>query len=488
MKYALLQTACLLLFPLAVVPAQNKDQRIDNYIEAEMARLHIPGTAVAVIRNGKIELMKGYGLANLERKLPVTSDTMFQIASTTKPFTAMAVMMLAEEGKVSLDEKAVKYLSWLPPIYRDISVRQLLTHTSGVRADVRTGNVDNFTIDQFKQRLAEAPASFSPNERWEYANTGYILLGIIIETVSGKSYGEFLTQRIFKPLGMNRTRYNEPVGNAENRALGYDWLNERFEQSPYFAGGYAAGALISTAGDLAKWAQALDAQRLLKPSSYEQIWMPVKLSNGQPRSFEFRGEQSGYGFGWFLTSFEGHKLQTHGGTVSGFSSQILRLVDEKITVIVLTNSKSGADRIGYAEVLSKGIAALLLTDSPRENKDAEKIRELVRQWDNALVRKDTVFIDSILADDFTYISSSGQIQSKSQLLSSVQSADLTIESSSSNIFRLSIYGDTAVVIAEGVAKGHYKSDPFNERYRFTDFWVRKDASWKAGITQVTSMK
>ena len=345
--------------------AQERKLQVDGYIREEMAKLHIPGVAVAVLREGKVELMKGYGLANIERKIPVTPDTMFQVASTTKPFTAMAVMILVEDGKLSLDERAAKYLSWLPAVYSEVTVRQLLTHTSGVNRDVRTGNVDNFTLDEFKKRLAVAPVSFKPGERWEYANTGYILLGMIIEAVSGKSYGEFLTQSIFKPLGMNSTRYNEPPGNSKKRAIGYDWQDGAFRHSPYFAGGYSAGALISSAADLTRWERALSAKKLLKQSSYEQIWTPIKLANGQPRSFEFRGEQSGYGFGWFLTSYKGHKLFTHGGTVSGFSSVIHRFMDDKVTIMVLTNSKSGADRIGYAEVLANGIASLYFLNSSR---------------------------------------------------------------------------------------------------------------------------
>jgi CubicO group peptidase (beta-lactamase class C family) len=352
-------------FPVKFFEAntQGRKLQVDSYIREQMAKLHIPGAGVAVIINGKVELMKGYGLANVERNVPVTSNTMFQIASTTKPFTAMAIMMLAEDGKLSLDERAAKYLPWLPAIYSDVTLRQLLTHTSGVNRDVRTGNVDNFTLDEFKKRLALAPASFKPGERWEYANTGYILLGAIIEVISGESYGDFLTRRIFKPLGMNNTRYNETPGGSTTRAVGYDWLDGAFRQSPYFAGGYSAGALVSSVADMAKWERALNAGKLLKQSSFEQIWSPVKLANGQPRSFEFRGEQAGYGFGWFLTSYKGHKLFTHGGVLSGFSATINRFVEDKVTIIVLTNSKSGADRIGYADVLANGIASLYFSAS-----------------------------------------------------------------------------------------------------------------------------
>lgn len=353
----------ILLSAWTFTQGQEKNPQVDDYIKNEMERSRLPGVAVAVLRNGKIELIKGYGLANIERKIPVTPNTMFQIASTTKPFTSMGVMMLVEEGKVSLNDKVIKYLPWLPAIYGDITVRQLLTHTSGVTRDLRTGDVDNFSLEEFKRRLAAAPASFKPGERWEYANTGYIILGMLIEAVSGKPYGEFLARRIFKPLGMNNTRYNEPPGTTKNRAIGYDWQGNAYQPSPYFAGGYAAGALISSVADLAKWEQALNDMKLLKRQSFEQIWTPVGLSNGNQLGFEFRGEQSGYGFGWFLSSYKGHKLYTHGGTLSGFSSVINRFVDDKVTIIVLTNRKAGADKIGYAEVLGRGIANLYLANS-----------------------------------------------------------------------------------------------------------------------------
>jgi D-alanyl-D-alanine carboxypeptidase len=477
----------LLLAASTFSQGQEKNLRVDDYIKAEMESSHIPGVAVAVLRNGKIELIKGYGLANIERKIPVTPDTMFQIASTTKPFTSMGVMMLVEEGKLSLDEKVIKYLPWLPEIYSGITVRQLLTQTSGVRSDLRTGNVDNFSLEEFKRRLAAAPASFKPGERWEYANTGYIILGMLIEAVGGKPYGDFLAQRIFKPLGMNNTVYNEPPGTNPNRAIGYDWQGDAYRPSPYFAGGYSAGALISSLSDMVKWEQSLDNMRLLKRQSFEQMWTPVSLSNSRPLSFEFREEQSGYGFGWFLTSYKGHKLYTHGGTLSGFSAVINRFVNDKVTIIVLTNSKSGPDRIGYAEVLGRGIANLYLSDSSQSRKDEEQIQELIRRWDDAIVKRDTTFIDSILAEDFTYVSSSGQMQNKSQLLQSIGTSGITIESSGSSNLMIRIYGDTAVVIARGMIKGRSTSSPFDAQYLYTDVWVRQKTGWKAVATQVTNL-
>jgi len=338
----------------AVTVAQT--EKLDEVIRGQIAKQNIAGISIAVIRNGKIVLTKGYGLANIEQSIQATPETKFQIASTTKPFTASAIMLLVEDGKISLDHKAAKYLPKLPAQYSEVTIRQLLTQTSGVNRDLRTGNTDDFTIDEFWQRLTTAPVSFKPGERWEYSNTGYILLTMIIEFVTKKSYSEFLSARIFKPLKMKNTAYLEPPGTSKNRAIGYDWTENTFRPSPYFSGGFGAGGLVSTVTDMGKWNAALDAGKFLKRSSVEQMFAPAKLADGRTVSFVFRDAPTSYGFGWFLTSYRGHKIATHGGVVSGFSAQMVRFTDDKITIIVNANGKSGADHIGYAEFLAATVA------------------------------------------------------------------------------------------------------------------------------------
>lgn len=278
------------LFCVAATTAQT--DKIDEAVRKEMAKQHIAGVSVAVLQSGKVILTKGYGMANIEQSVPVAPKTKFQIGSTTKPFTAMAIMMLVESGKVSLEEKAAKYLPKLPPQYNEVTVRQLLTQTSGVNRDLWTGNVDDFTVEEFWKRLAAAPISFKPGERWEYSNTGYILLGMIIESVTKKTYGEFLNERIFKPLGMKDTAYLELPGKSKNRAIGYDWVENAFRPSPYFSGGFAAGGLVSTVSDLAKWDAVLDTEKLLKRSSLEQMFTHAYLSDGKTVNFDFRGERT----------------------------------------------------------------------------------------------------------------------------------------------------------------------------------------------------
>ncbi|MFN2509557.1 MAG: serine hydrolase [Chthoniobacterales bacterium] len=330
----------------------------DGAVREVMAKRQVAGASVAVVRDGKLALARGYGSANIEKSLPATPETVYQIGSTTKPFTALAIMMLVEQGRIALDDKAAKHLPKLPASCREITVRQLLTHTSGVNRDLRTENADDFSIDDFWRRLANAAPSFIPGEKWEYSNTGYILLGLIIEAVAGKPLGDFLQERIFKPLGMQDTSYLASPGQSAKRAIGYEWVDNAFRPSPYFSGGFGAGGLVSSVTDLARWSAALETEKLLKRSSVAQMWAPATLKDGKAVSFEFRGQPASYGFGWFLTSYRGRKLITHGGTLSGFSSQVLRFPDEKITIIVNSNSKAGADRIGHAELLAQSVAQI----------------------------------------------------------------------------------------------------------------------------------
>jgi len=334
----------------------SKLDETEGAVRELMTKRQVAGASAAVLRDGKLILARGYGFANIEKSIPAAPATLYQIGSTTKPLTAMAIMMLVEQGGVSLEEKAAKYLPRLPASCSDITVRQLLTHTSGVNRDLRADNTDDFSIDQFWTKLAKAAPSFPPGEKWEYSNTGYILLGLIVEAVANKPYGEFLQERICQPLEMADTSYLAPAREDPKRAQGYEMDEERFRPSPYFSGGFAAGGLVSSVTDLARWSASLGTEKLLQRASLEQMWKPAVLKNGKPVSFEFRGEQASYGFGWFLTSYRGRKLITHGGTLAGFSSQIMSFPEEKLTIIVNSNSKAGPDRIGHAEFLAQAIA------------------------------------------------------------------------------------------------------------------------------------
>ena len=321
---------------------------IDVYVEAQIRQLHIPGLSLAIIQNGQIIKERGYGLANLELKTPASQDTVYEIGSNTKQFTAAAVMMLVEEGKINLSDSVRKYFPDAPKSWSGISVRHLLTHTSGIQNHVAVpGWLGVFktnilggttpTRDALLRMFFKLPLEFRPGETWAYDNTGYYLLGIIIEKASGKSYWQFLDERIFKPLDMSATRSTDPQPIVPNRAAGYEWKETHFENRPVLAPfvAFSAGSLLSTVVDMAKWDAALTNGKLLLQTSFDQIWTAEKTRDGAEAPFD-------YGFGWFVDSYHGHRFVQHDGGTPGFSSVIYRFVNDKLTVIILCNH---SDRI-----------------------------------------------------------------------------------------------------------------------------------------------
>ncbi|MDQ4122263.1 MAG: beta-lactamase family protein [Acidobacteriota bacterium] len=338
----------LVLALLCCTSVLGQADEIDRYIETEIRNLRVPGASLAVVRNGRIVKAKGYGFANIEANSPATSKTVYEIGSMSKQFTAAAVMMLVEDGKIGLDDRLTKYFPEAPAWWNQITVRHLLNHTSGIQNQVAVpGYLDifrtsitgkNFPVrDDLLKEFYKLPSEFKPGETWSYDNTGYYLLGIIIEKASGKEYWQFMDERIFKPLGMNSTYSTDPRPIIQNRAAGYEWKNGAFENRPFLAPfiPFSAGCILSTVEDLAKWDAALYGEKLLKKSSLEQMWAPAKTNDGAMSSFD-------YGFGWFVETYHGRRDFHHSGGTFGFSSVIHRFVDDKLTIIILTNH---ADRM-----------------------------------------------------------------------------------------------------------------------------------------------
>ena len=334
--------------------------RVDSAVHALMRERSIPGAAVAVLRHDTLVLARGYGVSDLERRAPVTERTVFQLASSTKPFTAMAVLMLAEEGRVDLDAPAARYLTWLRERHSAVTVRQLLGHTGGVPTDVRRANVDEFPIEEFRRRFLEAPARSAPGTRWEYANAGYTLLALIVESVTGAPFGDFLRSRIFAPLRMSQTGYRVPLQQDTVHARGYDWVDGRLQPAPYVFSGWGNSGVESSVLDLARWAAALDRGGLLRAESHREMFSRVDLSDGTPVAFGFRDDPAAsYGSGWFLTRQGGRPVQTHGGAIAGFSALITRIPELRATIIVLSNGKDRGDRIAQAEVIGRAVMEAL---------------------------------------------------------------------------------------------------------------------------------
>ena len=324
--------AVILLLSIPCLAQQSFATKIDEYLRVEMKAQQIPGVALAVVKDGRIVLARGYGFANIEHQVSVKPETIFQSGSTGKQFTATAVMMLMEAGKLSLDDKITTYFSDAPDAWRDITIRHLLTHTSGMTDypqdfDLRR----DYTEEELLQRIKTIPLAFQPGEKWSYSNLAYVTLGILIHKVSGKFYGDFLQERIFKPLEMTTARIISEADIVPNRAAGYRVVNGQLKNQNWVSPSLnttADGALYLTVYDMAKWDAALYTEKLLKRSSLEQMWTPVKLNSGKA---------SPYGFGWALGEVRGHHIIEHGGSWQGFKAQITRYVDDKLTIILFAN-------------------------------------------------------------------------------------------------------------------------------------------------------
>lgn len=352
--------AWLLLFALPGAFTASADE-VDDYILAEMRKQDIPGLALAVLTNGVAAKTAGYGVANLEWNTPVTPDTVFQIQSVTKTFTASAIMLLVEEGKVGLEDELTNYFGDLPKNWAGITVRHLLTHTSGIKDYINEPSVDlrkDLSPPDVIKFLRDQPLNFSPGEKYAYSNTGYHLLGMIIRRVSGMDWGEFVRERILSPLGMNDTRVVSHSEIITNRAAGYVWERGRILNGHFIAPtilGYAGGGLRSTVRDLAKWDAALYGDKILKPATLEQMWTPARLNDGS---------KSTYGFGWGITEYQGHRLISHTGShATGFKSIVARFVDDKLTVIILTNQRA-AQQVAIANRVAAFYVPGLKADPP----------------------------------------------------------------------------------------------------------------------------
>lgn len=375
---AFLRPAAALLF-LAAVPLQA--DTIDDYVRAEMQRQRIPGLSLAITRGGELIRAAGYGLANVEHSVPATSDTVYQSGSVGKQFTALAVMMLAEEGRLALNDPISRYFEGAPEAWTDVRVRHLLTHTSGIREwdEPEIDYRKDYTEDELVKLAMKPPLDFTPGTQWSYSNTAYVLLGVLVRKVSGQFYGDFLRERVFKPLGMSSTRVISEADIVPHRAAGYrlekgvlknqNWVSPSLNTT-------ADGALYLTVLDLARWDAALWSGKLLKPSSYTQTWTPVRLASGATYP---------YGFGWSLGEQRGRPMIEHGGSWQGFRAAIARYPDDRLSVMVLSNlAQAGPGQIAH------GVAGLISPDlvlpdarAARADPDPQRtaaVREVLAAW------------------------------------------------------------------------------------------------------------
>jgi len=345
--------------------AQSTD-KVDDYVQGVMKERKIPGIALLVVQDNKVVLSKGYGFSNVELQVPVKPETVFQSGSMGKQFTAAAVMMLVEEGKIGLEDPLTKYFPEAPAAWKNVTVRQLLSHTGGFtdypeKFDFRRDRTEN----EILKAIQAVPLAYPPGTKWAYSNLGYATLGILIHRASGKFYGDFLQERVFGPLGMTTTRIISEEDIIPNRAAGYRLVKGQLKNQEWVSptlNTTADGSLYFSILDLEKWDAALTQGKLLKKSSFDQMWTIAKLKDGKPNS-------GNYGFGWFLENIHGHPIIEHEGAWQGFNTSINRYVKDKLTVVVLTNL-AACDPGDIAHHVA-GLYVSELTPDP-EKKKAEK--------------------------------------------------------------------------------------------------------------------
>jgi CubicO group peptidase (beta-lactamase class C family) len=316
----------------APLPAQSDP--VDELVQGFMRQANVPGIAIAVVQGGRLVKAKGYGLANIEHQVAVTPSTVFQSASVGKQFTAAEILLLAQDGKLALDDPISKYLTGTPAEWRAITIRHLLTHTSGIGGE-DTDWLDlrrDYSEAELLRIIASHPLLFPPGDEWSYSNAGYTLLGMIIRSVTGAHWGDFLKKRIFDPLGMMTARVISEQDIVPDRAAGYEVASGTIRNQAWVAPSHntvAEGSLYVTVLDLAKWDAALYGDSLLSNASKEQMWAPVRLNDGTTTS---------HGMGWFLQDVPGRRAVESSGAWQGFRTYIGRFVDDSLTIIVLANS------------------------------------------------------------------------------------------------------------------------------------------------------
>ncbi len=324
---------------------------VDRYLQTEMQRQHIPGIALAVVKDGKPLYVKGYGVANLEHPVPVTRGSVFQLGSVGKQFTAVAVTMLADEHKLNLDDPLAKYLPEVPASWNKVTLRLMLNHQAGI-AQYTTPTrqlldlTHDYTDAELIQLAISQPLDFEPGTDTSYSDVGYVLLGFVINRVAGEFYGDFLTRKIFRPLGMGHTRVISDSDIVPGRASGYELqdggrLRNQTPVSPAL-NRTADGSLYSTVIDLMKWDRALDGDSVLPHGELERMWTVDVHQDGRTPLYH-------YGYGWENNHLNGHRLVEYDGNWQGFQAMMTRYADEKLTVILLTNlALCRTERLGHA--------------------------------------------------------------------------------------------------------------------------------------------
>lgn len=333
---------------------------INEYIQNVMTEKQIPGMSVAVIKEGKPLLVKGYGIANLEHSVSATEKTVYEVASVGKTFTAFVVMMFVEAGVIELDRAIADYLDNLPSAWHSVKVRHILSHQSGLPSYT---NVENYWTEIIRLNLSQTEIInlvrdmsllFEPGEYFSYDNTGYYLLGMMLQQITGMDYADLMRERLFQPLRMNATRMNDPKEIVPHRASGYRLPKDKLINKPYYSPSvtFSAGGQLLSIEDMVKYERELCNPTLLEQSTLDLMWThhpPSSKKIWQPERY------AGYlraGLGWFMPDYQNKRVVGHNGSIVGFASNITRFIDDRLTVILFCN----LDEIIRPDAIVKEIA------------------------------------------------------------------------------------------------------------------------------------
>jgi CubicO group peptidase (beta-lactamase class C family) len=306
--------------------------KIDRFVSAEMSRQKIPGMALAVVKNGEVVVAKGYGFANLEHQVPVTTHSIFQSGSIGKQFTAAAIVLLEEHGRLRLDDSIARYLPRTQASWGSITLRHLLTHTSGIPDyEDQIDDQRDYSERQLTEFVGLLSRGSAPGQKFEYSNSGYLLLGVIIRAVTGKFHADYIREQIFEPLGMNTARILTDADIDPNRVMGYRMSNGRIVQQEWVSPTFnetADGVFYLSLNDFLAWERGVRARALLKPESWSQMFTPVILNNGKTHP---------YGFAWEITQKDEQTVHGHDGSFRGFEAILTRYIEKDLTLVALAN-------------------------------------------------------------------------------------------------------------------------------------------------------
>jgi CubicO group peptidase (beta-lactamase class C family) len=323
----------LLLLIINFGEAQDVSRELDSLMQKQF-KPNEPGAVALVIKNGTPIYRKAFGMADLEHNVQMTPEHVFGIGSMTKQFTAVGILMLMEQGSLSPEDSITKFINDYPTKDHVITIHHLLTHTSGVKSYTEMEKWrkiwrNDLTVQEMMDVFKNEPMDFAPGEEWHYSNSGYFLLGVVIEKVSGMSYGEFVEKSFFEPLEMKNTYYGSRSRIIPNRAMGYQRGRE-YRNAEYLSHTqpFSAGAIMSTVDDLSKWQRAIQNNALVKRETIEKAFTNHSLNNGKPTY---------YGYGWALDEINGSFTREHSGGIFGYSSNGIYLPKEDVYVVVLSN-------------------------------------------------------------------------------------------------------------------------------------------------------